>query len=571
MLLCGGAIAAQPHLQRTGVNLVVNPNFKGPERPDHTLEGWSLSPGVTYDATVSKDNDSTGSLKMTIPYPKPNYSYVTSDKIRVYPGKTYTLAFYMRSDGFPPPLGVLWFCYYDKNDPERFIRNEGKATSVSAINSWQENVYFFRPGDYVLDGVKDNETWVQIKTFIDSPGGATIWIDNTYLGEGIGFEQPPAAKKPFNPVFDPVSHDNRTKVDALGNVEICNKNNNCSSFFPLGIYADGYRKNWSDYSYPDRDNSSKKGFNTIMWTGVREQVQKAKDAGMMAYFELAGYVSPGHSYYNQLELLQTRINDIKQAGLIDSLIGYYWDNEKAAEWAVPLEVTNKIRQLDPNHPIYALQGQDGIARRYNNSIVTITDIVGSYIDGTSKDSMDILLRLDNLEKQQNPLGGAFVISQGIGLKFRPRVFNAIAHGAKSVSFFMDRYDLFPVNDNATSYKDVTAQLWWSDLPNIRREIDQLMPIIRQPHWTSWQLSSNNSLVNFGTRDYNGEGYIIATNEDNSDLPVTFSLKGLPYTPTTVKNFFTRAIEAQVTGSQFTVTIPAYGSKVYVLPNALPRA
>ncbi len=33
---------------------------------------------------------------------------------------------------------------------------------------------------------------------------------------------------------------------------------------------------------------------------------------------------------------------------------------------------------------------------------------------------------------------------------------------------------------------VDEKAWWPDFPNLRREVDRLLPVIRQPHWTSWK-------------------------------------------------------------------------------------
>jgi hypothetical protein len=276
---------------------------------------------------------------------------------------------------------------------------------------------------------------------------------------------------------------------------------------------------------------------------------------MMAAFDITGYVVPKHVYYNDLDRLRVNLGSIlAEPELTHTLLWYYWDNEQYAEWEVPDRVTNEIRSMDPTRPIYALQGNDGLARRYHNNDVKITDVAGTY---ASQATMDRLIRLNNLEQQKNPVGPA-TIGLSIGLAFRPRLFNAIAQGAKAITFYRDHYVNEPVED----------QLWWDDLPNIREEIDQLIPVIRMLHWTSWSLTSANEMVHFGTRDYQGEGYVIATNEKDTDQQVTFTIHGLPYVPKLVKDFFTHMTETTVSGSQFTVTIPAYGSKVYVLPNIM---
>ncbi len=543
------SLPVQPLLQRQGANLVTNPDING-------STNWIIRSGM-YDSSVSRDAG-TGSFKMTITYPDLNYSYIESPLIPVTPGKIYTLAFYMRSDIFPPPGPSLYVAYYDSN--QQYIRNSfGSNQSVTASASWQECVYLFRP--------QPGTVYAKIKTyFMFQPisYSGTVWADNYYLGEGIGFEQAPTAKTPFA--------GSQVRVDALGNMEVL-KNGVWTPFFPLCICGDWNRTDWTVYSA--------QGFNAEMRANDVSALQRAKDAvssfnpeGMMCGFSISNYISPSFSNYNNLTLLETKINAIKTAGLMDRLLVYYWDNENCYdEWQVPLAVTNKIKALDVDanldrmHPIYALQGNEGIARKYNNSNVNMTDIVGdyttcdissSYPDET-RGSMG-LINMDNIEQQQNPVVFA-QINNGVGLLFRPRLFNAIAKGAKAMSFWRDEY-LNPTPDLPA----IENQPWWNDMPNIRREIDLLLPIIRMPHWTTWSLSSSSSLIDFGTRHYEGHGYIIATNEQSSAVTTTFTLTGLPYTASVARNFFTKAIEANVSGSQFTVTVPAYGSLVLQLEN-----
>ena len=542
LLLCFRLSADQPHIQRSGANLVTNPDISG-------SANWVPGGSAVYDSTVSRDGG-TGSFKMTIPYPNTSYSYVDSALISVTPGNTYTLAFYMLSNIFPSPGPIIHVCYYDSN--WNYVRTSPASIEcVSDSNSWQECVYLFRP--------QPGEVYVKIDcTLYFQPNGSSgsVWVDNFYLGSGIGFEQPPTAKTAFNGT--------RTQVDAFGNVKIY-KNGAWYPFFPIAVYADGSRADWTVYSV--------QGFNTNMWAGTYADLQKAKNAtsvfnpdGMMSGLGIAGYTSPLFANYNNIALLTSTINQIKAYGLMDSLLWYYWDNENCpGEWAVPLAVINTIRELDTDtdgislmHPVYCLEGDEGIARRYNNSNVRMTDIIGSYVTAdtvtTYPDETRGALKLittGNVEQQKNPV----VIAQiNSGAQFSPRVFNAIANGAKGIGFWKD----------GGSAGAIENQPWWSDLPNIRHEIDQLLPIIQTPHWTSWSLSSNNSLADFGTRDYQGEGYVIATNEQSTAQSVTCTIAGLPYTATAVRNFFTNEIEAYININQFNITVPACGSKVYVL-------
>ncbi len=88
----------------------------------------------------------------------------------------------------------------------------------------------------------------QVRLLINRLHGAgknrVVWLDEIYVGEGIGFAQPPAPKTAF--------HGSRVRVDAWGNLDIWH-DNAWQPFFPLCIYADQRRPSWKLYS--------KQGFN----------------------------------------------------------------------------------------------------------------------------------------------------------------------------------------------------------------------------------------------------------------------------------------------------------------------
>jgi hypothetical protein len=163
------------------------------------------------------------------------------------------------------------------------------------------------------------------------------------------------------------------------------------------------------------------------------------------------------------------------------------------------------------HPIYQLNGQEGIARKFNSNRAYMADITGNYV-GIGSDGF---ILLDNYQNQRMPV----VIAQmniGMELQFRPILYSAIAHGAKGMGYYWDHY--------AVPEERVENQPWWNDLPNIRREIDALMPLIVQPHWTTWTIdASTSALIDYGTRMMDGKGYLIAANYDASPAEVTFTL------------------------------------------------
>jgi hypothetical protein len=446
--------------------------------------------------------------------------------------------------------------FYDASG--KFVRNAfASRQSVSKINAWQECVFAFVPNA--------GEVNVKVKLVLtDLPDGwsGSIWLDSVYVGTPMGFREAPAEKVEFN--------GSKVRVDALGNVEY-NRNGEWTPIFPLCIYADGNRPDWSIYST--------QGFNVNMWAWGAGHIRKAKEAvsdfnpdGMLSGFSIAQYIVPTNTYYNDLVFLEELLNGVAKEGLMDAVLWYYWDNENAyAQWEVPLAVTDLVKTYDLDaeggrmHPIYQLNGNDGLARRYNNEFVTMGDIQGDYVstDNFDEGGMPDIAGASEfqiIQLIQNQVCPTVIaqINYGIGKKMRPRLYAAIAKGAKGMGFWRDTYN------NPDLRLPVEELDWWNDFPNLRAEIDFMLPLIREKHWTNWQAASSNALIYYGTRDYNGIAHLIVANEQSTAQTTTFTLSGLPYTPSVVKDFFTGEEIAVIKGENFTVTMNAYGSGCFVL-------
>lgn len=105
---------------------------------------------------------------------------------------------------------------------------------------------------------------------------------------------------------------------------------------------------------------------------------------------------------------------------------------------------------------------------------------------------------------------------------------------------------------------------WPEFDVIRREVDQLLPLIRQPHWTSWHAASASGGLHIGTRDYGGERYLLLVNPSNSSVNSTITVNDLPYVADGVYDYFTETRMTDVVNGAFTINLPAYGTAVYRL-------
>ncbi len=292
---------------------------------------------------------------------------------------------------------------------------------------------------------------------------------------------------------------------------------------------------------------------------ARQAVSAFNPRGMRSGFALAGFTDLRGWAYKDVTQLRQRITKIQRAGLYDQLLFYYLDNEKSFEgWQNLHDVIATVKAQDRDrsgrrrHPIYALQGQYGTARMYANRQVQFTDMVGAYF------GEDALLTLQNIEGQTNPVVFAQINHRNEMPNFRFRVYNALIRGAKGLGYYRDFYGV--TRRGKIQGRQVEEVEWWPDLPNLRREIEQLLPLLRQPHWTPWKLTPNpaHKTLAMGTRAYRGEGYVLLANRKKTPVTVTFTLQHFPYKPKAVYDYFSGKNVTTVSQDAFTVTLPGQG-------------
>ncbi len=78
--------ASPPHVPRQGANLIVNPSV-------NTKANWSYLRDAEYDASTSRTDDGSGSMKLVTPPP----SMALTELIAVQSGKRYTYGFYIKT------------------------------------------------------------------------------------------------------------------------------------------------------------------------------------------------------------------------------------------------------------------------------------------------------------------------------------------------------------------------------------------------------------------------------------------------------------------------------------------
>jgi hypothetical protein len=490
MLMPAGYAASPPqaHRPHVGPNLVANPRFNG-------TANWALSGGAQYVTNLSRTADGSGAVRL------PPGGRVASRVIAVTPGKSYTFAAYMKTGTWPPGNVDLLFSVTDATGGYIRYGGETGASGNSRPGTWEEIALAITPD------ASTSFISIVIGRLYPDAGVSDMWVDEIYVGEGTGFGSPPAAKTPFLGAA--------VQVDALGNFTV-KKGDVFQPFFPFCIYSDGRRTDYGLYST--------QGFNCDMWGGS-STITRGKNAvssfnpdGLMSGIGVAQYMAPGGWGWDPGGVnLTNEINAIKATGLMEShVLLWYWDNENIFyEWQNPMTMVGVLKHNDKSpsgerlHPMYILQGSYNAARMYTDtSGVAAADVVGTYADAANTGGAGHaggLEILHNIQNQTTPVTFAQmnIVWKGIGVgALRGYAYKFIARGARGIGLWRDCF----ANDCQGFANPVDTVDWWPDVPNLRREFDQMLPLIRQPHWTTWQVVYTAALpLTVGTRDYQGQG------------------------------------------------------------------
>jgi len=508
------------------------------EKPSNeNIDEWE-----TYgDAEIDKDrsfDDREGSIKLakTAKTWQRTDKVISKNRISVIPGKTYQLDFKIMTKTWPPP--TIHAAGEFHNNKKKLFNGEGSYFSNSAIDNWEKNTLYVQ-----IPNNSDIKYYYPKISMLPKYGeDADIWIDDISVTEVvIDKKRPDISKNEFTGSL--------TKVDKLGNIEIF-RNGKWQPIFLFGIYTDKNRSNWGTYS--------KQGFNTNMWASSSSAIKKGRGAGLYSNLQVGQYVVDvdwlPKDRYKKINHLENTISKIKSDGLMDEVLFYYIDNEFYKITDELIEVCNTVKSLDLDrngkrmHPIYMLNGAYGLARKYNN----ISDITGTYV---AKDRTNIPLseNFTGLQINENQKQPAVIaqINRGVGLNFRPVLFGAIAKGAKGIGFWRD----------GGSGINIEKAQWWNDFPNMVNEIEQMMPLIRESHFTNWTVECDNDGIIFGSRMHKNKGHLIIANPTNSRVNANFIISGLPYTIKLVKNYFTSSLVGESNGNTINITINAHDSKV----------
>lgn len=532
-------IAAPHSYLRTSTNLLSNPSFTGGR------SGWNVyaSTGVEYDSTVTHSGTS-GSIKfdqsgaasgMLIGPSLTTFSYDTP----------YTFSFRVKFGETPAYVNIAVNAYNSSNalvseTPVTLAANTPGANAASP-SEWQEVSLPFRISDHTVTRLE-----VRVSRGVAPAYTAPIYVDDMYLGEDISFAEAPSQyRKPFNGA--------KVKVDPLGNWSV-KEDGEWHDFFPFGISPDLAR---TDYTI-----LGEAGFNIVAYQQYPSQVLKAKEAGMYASLRLGKYMTndPHFQLANPLSLpLVTVLSDIvgdildPLNGLADTLLFYDWDNENnwTQPWSTWQDVATEVRSLDTARPIYVLNSYAAVQRQFSD----LSDVSGTYVGTKQQTGFGKFETLLNLQASTVPASIAQINDvENTSYGFRLRVYDALIKGARGIMYFGDHFT------------HVDTLNWWDDVPILAAEVAAIRPILRQPYWTTWNATTNNAAVLIGSRDWEGDGYLLVANTGPT-AEVTFTLDGLEATD--VLYAFLNYPITEVEDGQFTLEMEGYSTLVLRLVNETP--
>lgn len=515
---------------------------------------WLLSTGTSYSRSVSKESG-TGSIKFSVDDPNAKsawYAQIQSNRIENFKYLTpYTISAQVKSEFIPTYLEAF-IRTWDKNGkiiPHHTVTTTTGMASTSISGKWQE----------VRFSVSINSTDVKqiaicIGRSMNDWGLKDFYVDNVNFSAGIAQSKTISQRRKFE--------GSSVRIDDQGNWSII-ENGNWKPFFPFGLYPYLERK--------DYQSLSRQGFNLVLSQQYRGQVALAKAAvsnfnpyGMKSGLRLARYATPGDKYWSlsrlQAEMQAILVPQPGQANLNETLIMYDWDNEKNWKtWHHWSQMVNVIRSNDRSRPIYILNGYPGVQPVFDK----LSDVSGTYVGLDPKEGYESgFAAFEIFRYSENQLTPASIAQlndiadKPYGL--RERIYNAITKDAKGIVVWGDGIQ----SEDNKGLKFVESRTWWADVPNLRREIDLLLPVLQQPSSSQFQLASNDPEIRYDIKQLQGRFILILLNPGSNSKSVAFSSSS--HRIDEISHFFDDATLNHPRNSDFNLELAAHSTAVYRL-------
>ena len=538
-----------PHKRPSATPGDFDPSFE-------SRNGLRLIGGAAFDSSEAH----TGSQSIYLNSPGDAFE---AGMTAVEEDQWYTVSGYMKLDSVPKPITNILIQIYDKSG--RWAYNAADYTfSVSANRKWEEfvaPVYIKRLPGRELGFIKIN---IRYKENPDSTRfhDASVWIDDLRISRAkdssqlFGFEKP-EARTPFM--------GQRTRIDSLGNWEVFD-HGEWSPLFPLIIYPDFQETDWSKYR--------EKGFNTVSQIKYAGGAKRATDAGLYWMWDITSYLYSADAFpgsnpsTGDTARLQREFDRFERETGFDGMLAFYWDNEDLNEWDSVQKITDRLKTLDTaastegerRFPIYMNSKHTLANPLFMNDDYSFIDIQGCYVNPMTnphtkgyQSEWAMFLANDKMARLKSPTGIGVINVPHEGDHIESLIFAGIARGMRGFAFWRDGYQ---------GKYSIESRAWWPTFRQTTEKIEDMLPLIRQPHWTDWALESSipereDTLV-IGKRDLDGKRHIILASL--SDRPQTVTLT-TDKTIDGVYDYFTGDVVALPEGKRFDFTIEAHGTAV----------
>ncbi len=438
--------------------------------------------GAIQDKTVSRSGENAV-------YFRHKNDALSLTNIPVEEGKWYIISGYMYIKSLPANVMRYYIEYRNERDQGLDIPNY-PMFAVSKAGEWEEFILpVYIKKDLNITNIKFLIRNVGQPDSRDS-GNSGVWIDDISIFEVkdsaslFGFTLP-SEKKSFDGAL--------VKVDALGNFSIKDKEG-YKPFLPIIVYPGGDMQKWDKYL--------SKGFNTIICNTL-DEAKKAVSLGMYWIWSLYDYgIYDGDE--NGYKRFENEYRSLKQKSpeILNKLLYFYWDNERYQLFDTVKHFSDTIKSLD-------IDGQGNRLRpfmmqldftmanpHYSNDTYALVDLQSCYANpmifeandpqnyqgvefkGNYDGEFANFAIFENIPGVRVPKT-VFVVNSPFGdVHLANTIFAAFARGGRGFAYWKD----------GGSQPKIETKSWWKDFNKTTEMMQQLLPLLRMPHWTSWELN-----------------------------------------------------------------------------------
>lgn len=528
-----------------GPNLIPNPSF------DANAGEWWSEGTIRRDTNVARGS---GGASLAI-NSGDNGRTGWHTPIRVTPGAYYTLRAYGMSDSAPVDLRLrIWT--YDSSGAA--INWQEEWLSISESSQWQEQV-----AEYVAPARASNVI-IELANGQDA-GPHNLWMDDIYFGEGkVSFEQPSGPRESFA--------GQRVRIDGNGNFEV-NRGGSWEPYFPFGIIP----TSWMSSEQAQR--LSNQGFN-MTFASSPEVLKNVKNAtssfnknGMMAM--VPAVFSSGFRNTGDAQALARSVDELVGSSAASAIFAWWEEPTDGARELKAYPRSLQAHQIIRDHdkvngaagsPNFINVSEVGYARSFSDA----GDFTGTFRYplqagianrplGAAGSGFKIAAKLQGSKKPHLMMQVQVTDDRGnirpTSAQLRALVYHHITVGGKGIVFWWD------TQAGGGALKDTDL---WPQFPILRREIDTLLPIIRQgdPTW-SVDMGPQPALasVDVMAKEYNGESYVVMVNTGDSPKTGTATLSRFSKSPIKGEEVFGKG-DVTFEGNSFPVELEPYGTRVY---------